>query len=204
MKDLRELIAWPKANPDKASLGTAGPGSPSHLGGMLFQNVTGTRFQFVPYRGTAPVIPDLVAGQIDMAILDPITSLPQFRGGRSRCWPPWRRAHRRGAGNSDRRRGGCARRADRSLAGMWAPKGTPKIHRQAQRRGGQRAHRRGDRRSLPTRATSSGRASSTRRNISRSSTRPRSRSGGRSSRPPASRGERRGGIAGADPHARWS
>ena len=81
-KDLRELIAWLKANPDKATFGTAGIGSPSHIGGVLFQNVTGTQFQFVPYRGTAPVIPDLVSGQIDMAILDPITSLPQFRGGK--------------------------------------------------------------------------------------------------------------------------
>ena len=80
--DMKGLIAWLKANPDKASLGTAGPGSPSHLGGILFQNITGTKFQFVPYRGTAPVIPDLVGGQIDMAILDPITTLPQFRAGR--------------------------------------------------------------------------------------------------------------------------
>ncbi len=80
--DLRGLIAWLKANPDKASSGTAGPGSPSHIGGVLFQNVTGTRFQFVPYRGTAPSIPDLVSGTLDMAILDPITSLPQYRAGR--------------------------------------------------------------------------------------------------------------------------
>ena len=80
--DLRGLIAWLKANPDKASSGTAGPGSPSHIGGVLFQNVTGTRFQLIPYKGTAPSIPDLVSGNLDMAILDPITSLPQFRGGR--------------------------------------------------------------------------------------------------------------------------
>ena len=80
--DLRGLIAWLKANPDKASSGTAGPGSPSHIGGILFQNITGTRFQLIPYRGTAPSIPDLVAGTLDMAILDPITALPQFRGER--------------------------------------------------------------------------------------------------------------------------
>ena len=80
--DLRGLIAWLKANPDKASSGTAGPGSPSHIGGILFQNVTGTRFALIPYKGTAPSIPDLVSGTLDMAILDPITSLPQFRGGR--------------------------------------------------------------------------------------------------------------------------
>jgi len=80
--DLKGLIAWLKANPDKASSGTAGAGSPSHLGGILFQNITGTRFALVPYRGTAPSVPDLISGALDMAILDPITSLPQLRGGR--------------------------------------------------------------------------------------------------------------------------
>jgi tripartite-type tricarboxylate transporter receptor subunit TctC len=80
--NLTELIAWLKANPDKASLGTAGQGSPSHIAGVLFQQTTGTRFQLVPYRGVAPVIPDLVSGQIELSILDPITSLPQFRAGK--------------------------------------------------------------------------------------------------------------------------
>ena len=79
--DLSGLVAWLRANPDKASSGTAGPGSPSHIGGILFQNITSTRFQLIPYRGTAPVIPDLVSGTIDMAILDPVTALPQFRAG---------------------------------------------------------------------------------------------------------------------------
>jgi tripartite-type tricarboxylate transporter receptor subunit TctC len=79
--NLREMIAWLKENPDKASLGTAGNGSPSHIAGVLFQNVTGTKFQLIPYRGVAPVIPDLVSGQIELSILDPITSLPQFRAG---------------------------------------------------------------------------------------------------------------------------
>ena len=49
--DLKGLIAWLKANPDKASLGQTGPGSPDHVAGVLFQKQTGTRFQFVPYRG---------------------------------------------------------------------------------------------------------------------------------------------------------
>jgi len=84
--DLKGLIAWLKANPDKGTCGTAGPGSPSHISGVLFQNVTGTRFQFVPYRGVAPVIPDLVAGNIDIAILDPITTLPQIRAGRIKAF----------------------------------------------------------------------------------------------------------------------
>jgi tripartite-type tricarboxylate transporter receptor subunit TctC len=67
-KDLKELIAWLKANPDKASQGTAGVGNLAHVAGLLFQRETGTRFQFVPYRGSAPAVQDLVAGQIDIMI----------------------------------------------------------------------------------------------------------------------------------------
>jgi tripartite-type tricarboxylate transporter receptor subunit TctC len=52
--DLKGLIAWLKANnPNKASQGHPGMGSPGHVSGVLFQNITGTRFQFVPYRGAA-------------------------------------------------------------------------------------------------------------------------------------------------------
>jgi len=61
-KNLRELIGWLKSNPDKASAGTSGIGSIEHVGGVLFQNITGTRFHFVPYRGAAPAVQDLVAG----------------------------------------------------------------------------------------------------------------------------------------------
>jgi tripartite-type tricarboxylate transporter receptor subunit TctC len=79
--DLKGLIAWLKANPDKASVGNGGNGSIAHVVGVLFRNETGTRFQFVPYRGIAPAIQDLVAGQIDMAISDPVASMPQVRAG---------------------------------------------------------------------------------------------------------------------------
>jgi tripartite-type tricarboxylate transporter receptor subunit TctC len=78
--DLKGFIAWLKANPDR-TVGTAGQGSISHICGLIFQNVTGSRLQFVPYRGTAPAMQDLVAGQIDMMISDPVTSMPQVRGG---------------------------------------------------------------------------------------------------------------------------
>jgi tripartite-type tricarboxylate transporter receptor subunit TctC len=76
--DLKGLIAWLKANPDKATLGIG----TIDIAGFYFQRETGTRFQFVPYsRGAAPRIQDLVAGQIDMAITDPIAALPQVRAG---------------------------------------------------------------------------------------------------------------------------
>src|SRR6516164_2483341 len=80
-KNLRELIEWLRANPDKASAGTSGIGSIEHVGGVLFQNISGTRFNFVPYRGAAPAMQDLVAGQIDLMIANLITSLPQMREG---------------------------------------------------------------------------------------------------------------------------
>jgi tripartite-type tricarboxylate transporter receptor subunit TctC len=79
--DLKSLIAWLKANPDKATLGYGGTGGGAHIAGFFFQRETGTRFQFVPYRGAAPAIQDLVAGQIDMASADPIAALPQVRAG---------------------------------------------------------------------------------------------------------------------------
>src|SRR5207244_1351233 len=79
--DLSGLIGWLKANPDKVTLGTAGVGSPPHIGGIFFQTMTGTRAQLVSYRGAAPAMQDLVAGQIDMMISDTTTALPQVRAG---------------------------------------------------------------------------------------------------------------------------
>jgi tripartite-type tricarboxylate transporter receptor subunit TctC len=79
--DLKELIAWLKANPDKAAAATVGPGSGSHLCGIYLQNNTGTRFQFVPYRGGSPAIQDLVAGQVDMMCDMSSNSLPHVRTG---------------------------------------------------------------------------------------------------------------------------
>jgi tripartite-type tricarboxylate transporter receptor subunit TctC len=66
--DLKGLIAWLKANPDKASVGIAGVGAAGHLTGISFQKETGTKFQFVPYRGNAPAMQDLLAEQIDFMI----------------------------------------------------------------------------------------------------------------------------------------
>jgi tripartite-type tricarboxylate transporter receptor subunit TctC len=82
--DLRALIAWLKANPDKASQGTTGVGSNSHLAGAFLQKLTGTRFQFVPYRGTA--MQDLVAGRIDLMIDQASNALTQVRSGNIKAY----------------------------------------------------------------------------------------------------------------------
>src|SRR6516225_9339598 len=66
--DLKGLIAWLKTNPDKASVGIAGVGAAGHLAGISFQRETATKFQSVPYRGNAPAMQDLLAGQIDFMI----------------------------------------------------------------------------------------------------------------------------------------
>jgi tripartite-type tricarboxylate transporter receptor subunit TctC len=79
--DAKSLVAWLKANPDKATAGTGGVGSPPHISGIFFQKLTGTSFQFVPYRGTAPAMRDLVAGQIDIMLDQASNVLPQLRGG---------------------------------------------------------------------------------------------------------------------------
>jgi len=125
--DLRGLIAWLKANPDKASSGTAGPGSPSHIGGVLFQTITGTRFQLIPYKGTAPSIPDLVSGNLDMAILDPITSLPQFRGGRIKIFAVMTKSRTATAPDIPTvDEAGAPGVYIEPWQAMFAPKGTPK------------------------------------------------------------------------------
>jgi tripartite-type tricarboxylate transporter receptor subunit TctC len=80
-KDLKELIAWLKSNPDKATQGSGGAGTPAHVAGLLFQKETGTQLQHVPYRGTAPAIQDLLAGQINIMIESPAAVLPHLRTG---------------------------------------------------------------------------------------------------------------------------
>jgi tripartite-type tricarboxylate transporter receptor subunit TctC len=79
--NLQELVAWLKANPDKASAGTGGVGAPGHISGIFFQKLTGTSFAFVPYRGSGPALRDLMAGQIDLMIDQASNVVPQIQAG---------------------------------------------------------------------------------------------------------------------------
>ena len=81
VKDLRELIAWLKANPDKATEGNSGLGTPSHVAGILLQNTLGIKWQMVPYRSAGLSMQDLIAGQIDILLDTPAVSLPQVNAG---------------------------------------------------------------------------------------------------------------------------
>src|ERR1043165_814898 len=79
--DLKGLIAWMKAEPGRAIVANGGNGSITHISGLRFMELTGTKGQVVPYRGNAPAMQDLVASQIDLMIADPVTGVPQLQGG---------------------------------------------------------------------------------------------------------------------------
>jgi tripartite-type tricarboxylate transporter receptor subunit TctC len=78
---LKELVDWFKANPDKGTQGYYGVGNISHVGGVYFQKETGARYAYVAYRGSAPAMVDLLAGQIDIIIDLAGSAVPQIRAG---------------------------------------------------------------------------------------------------------------------------
>ena len=84
--NVKELVAWLKANADRASMGAVGWGSASHLCGVYFRNHTGTSFAFVPYRGAAPANQDLIAGQIDIFCPEASNSLPLVKSGKVKAF----------------------------------------------------------------------------------------------------------------------
>ena len=85
-KSLKELLGWLKARPSPPTAGTAGAGSGSHIAGLYFENVAGIKLQYVPYRGTAPAMNDLVAGQIDIIVDQTSNSIAQVRAGTIRAY----------------------------------------------------------------------------------------------------------------------
>src|SRR5216684_3049651 len=85
-KDMKELVAYLKANADKVSGGTAGMGSGSHIGVLAFHAETGTNYQLVPYRGTGPAVQDLIANQIQIMIDQSSNSLPHVRAGKLKVY----------------------------------------------------------------------------------------------------------------------
>src|ERR1700738_4972202 len=85
-KDLSELTAWLKANQEKVSVGTISVGSAAHVAAVYFQNLTGLKFQLVPYRGAGPALQDLIAGQIDVLFDHLANALPQVREGKVKAY----------------------------------------------------------------------------------------------------------------------
>jgi tripartite-type tricarboxylate transporter receptor subunit TctC len=126
-KNLKELIAWIKAQDGKATSGTAGVGSGAHFSGVYFAQLIDAKLQFVPYRGTGPALLDLVAGQIDLIVDQASNSLAQVKAGKIRAY----------AVASDKRLAAAPDipTVDESglpgfhvelWSGVWVPKGTPK------------------------------------------------------------------------------
>ena len=126
-KTLKELIEWLKAKPTPATAGTAGAGSGSHIAGLYFENVTGIKLQYVPYRGTGPALNDLVAGQIDIIVDQTSNSINQVRGGNIRAYAVTdekRVAQAPDIPTTDE--AGLPGFHMTLWSGLWVPKGTPK------------------------------------------------------------------------------
>ncbi len=85
VKTVAELVAYIKANPGKVNYGSAGKGSTEHLSGELFRAMTGTDILHIPYKGGAPMMTDLMAGQIQMAIETSPSAAPHVRSGKVRA-----------------------------------------------------------------------------------------------------------------------
>jgi len=126
-KTLKEVLAWLKTNQATATAGTAGAGSGSHIAGVYLESLTGLKLQYVPYRGTAPALNDLVGGQIDIIVDQASNSMQQIRAGRIRAYAI-----------SDNKRLAAAPEIPTAEEaglpgfhmtlwnGLWVPKGTPK------------------------------------------------------------------------------
>jgi len=126
-KSLDEFLAWLKARPTPATAGTAGAGSGSHIAGLYFENVAGIKLQYVPYRGTALAMNDLVAGQIDVIIDQISNSISQVRAGTIRAYAVTGEKRAETASDiptSDE--AGLSGFHMTLWSGLWAPKGTPK------------------------------------------------------------------------------
>jgi len=123
----KELIAWLKANSDKATMATIGAGSAAHVCGVYFQDKIGTRVQFVPYRGGAPVMQDLVAGQIDLFCAEASQTLSFLRGGKMKAFAVMSETRWPGAPEVPTMDEAGAQGLYLSFwHGLWVPKGTPK------------------------------------------------------------------------------
>ena len=82
VNNVAELIALLKANPNKYSFGSAGNGTSQHMSGEMFKTMTGTSMQHIPYKGSGPMIPDLLAGTISMSFENITTAYPPVKQGR--------------------------------------------------------------------------------------------------------------------------
>jgi len=127
VNDGKELIAWLKANPDHATAATVGAGSGAHVCGIYFEQKTGTRIRYVPYKGGAPAMADLMANQVDLFCGEASQMLGHFKAGRIKPLVVMSKSRWRPLPEVPTMEETGA--SDTYIAfwqGMWAPKGTPK------------------------------------------------------------------------------
>jgi tripartite-type tricarboxylate transporter receptor subunit TctC len=126
-KSLDELLAWLRSRPTPAAAGTAGAGSGSHIAGLYFESITGIKLQYVPYRGTAPAMNDLVAGQIDLIVDQTSNSINQIRAGAIRAYAVTdSKRVEQAADIPTTDEAGLSGFHMTLWSGLWVPKGTPK------------------------------------------------------------------------------
>jgi tripartite-type tricarboxylate transporter receptor subunit TctC len=123
--NLQELIAYLKAHPNKLSATSVGTASIARFCGMFFQQKTGTQFQFVPYRGGAPALNDLVGGQIDLSCDISANSLAQYRAGNIKAYAVMSKTRWSGAPDVPTAAEAGVPLDVRTWHGLWAPKNTP-------------------------------------------------------------------------------
>jgi tripartite-type tricarboxylate transporter receptor subunit TctC len=123
--NLKDLIAWMKANPGKINF--VNQNAAANVSGVLFEKLTGQKLHFIPYRGAGPAMTDLVSGQVDLLVVQGAAALPQIRAGKIKAianLSPQRSASMPDIPTSDE--GGVSGFYMSGWFGFFAPKGTPK------------------------------------------------------------------------------
>jgi tripartite-type tricarboxylate transporter receptor subunit TctC len=123
--NLKELIAWMKANPDKINY--VNQNAAANVTGVIFEKLTGQKFRYIPYRGAGPAMTDLVSGQVDLLVVQGAVALPQIRAGKIKAianLSPQRSASMSDIPTSDE--SGVPGLYMSGWFGFFAPKGTPK------------------------------------------------------------------------------
>ena len=116
-----------RANQDKISVGSIGAGSAAHVAGVYFENIAGVKLNYVPYRGAAPALQDLLAGNIDFMFDHVANALPHVKSGKIKAYAvtaPVRLAQLPDIPTVDE--AGLPKLHVSIWFGLWAPKGTPK------------------------------------------------------------------------------
>jgi tripartite-type tricarboxylate transporter receptor subunit TctC len=125
--DLKGLIDWAKENSDKVTAGTAGVGAASHIGGLYFEQKTGVKLRFIPYRGGGPALQDVMAGQIDIMFDQAANSIPQVQAGKIKAFAVTAKDRLKAMPDIPTvDEAGLPGLYIAVWHGLWAPKGTPK------------------------------------------------------------------------------